>query len=121
MRKRQGYTKRALQEQIGKYEKALKMTDESFDSWLLLFGSWPNCPVCSYRHRLVGCDKSPCLIDDFEPCLAIVDNIRCESQYWFGVVKNNDPLGFPQIRRNLSGRLEFWKKVYAEKYPGGIN
>lgn len=117
MRKKQGYTKRVLQQQIRKYEKALKMNDENFDDWLRRFGCWPSCPVCSYRHKFVSYNESACKINGFELCLAIVNNVRCESQYWFNVVNDGGMFNFPKIRRNLARRLKYWQRVYAEKYP----
>ncbi len=48
---KQGYTKKVLEAQIGKYEDALKMNNRDFNDWVHKFGSWNNCPVCHYRNR----------------------------------------------------------------------
>lgn len=118
MKKRKGYTKKVLEAQIGKYKKALKMNNDDFYDWVYGFGSWSNCPVCYHRDQFRTHDKDyACRLSGVEPCLAIVNNVRCDSQYWFKVVSDGGRVNFTKIRRNLAKRLKFWQRIYAEKYP----
>ena len=94
------------------------MNDENLDDWLLSFGNAASCPVCNYRWGFtIGDQTHACRIKGFEPCLAITNGVLCERQYWFKVVNDGGSLNFAKIRRNLARRLEYWHKIYAEKYP----
>lgn len=117
--RRKGYTKKVLEAQILVYEKAINGTDSDLINWLEFeFGKPDNCPICYYRwHEGAECTARH---HYKTKCLAIINGEVCYCQDWYNELRNLASYNpnVTRIRKILKTRLKYWKKVYAEKYPG---
>ena len=111
MRRRQGYTKRVLLAQVGKYEEALKCSDSAISDFSYDMG----CPVCKYRLN----HRANCKNDNrYCNCLAVCGGLVCLDQAWWNEkYKALDEGDIKRLRQILKTRLKYWKRIYAEKYP----